>query len=1425
MASAASGTTESGREAVAALLEQLRAEAATALATCERWFDGDADAGRTLQSLLTQLDQVARLSGLDGIGALADECRLVATGLDVDDARRRQALAEGLVALGGRLRALRAGEAAPVEAFVADLNALREARGERPYPEAELFAQRLAARAPFPVPHAASATTAPQQAVASKVLEPSRKVFAALRRAGDPKPALEAVRKLATALERAADGPDEAMPWWIARLLADALHAGRLAYDDALAAHLAGLAPLVEAIAAGRDATGDGAAWTYRALHPLASLGRADDELARVFEVFGLADDEAAADAPSGAAADARLAVAEAAREELARVRDAFDVFLRSGAHDTDLLKPAVARLDAIVAPLRVAGIVDAADLLADGRTALAALVDGQPLGNAANAIADRLLQAENLLSAGADGPGDRMRVDALRAIVDAAHDELGGVRQALFEASEVDDAEALARVPAALTRLAGALAIAGLDEAAALAADIGAAAPAIGDDGQSHELLAEAMVCLELYLGAQREQGAPAELLARARDVLTRAAPAGAVKAAAADAEPPVVAGEPDPDLLEIYLEEARECVAAARDRLATWRASPDDAEARTDLQRAFHTLKGSGRMVGALRTAEFARSFEELLERIGSAPVAASPSVIELVGAALAVLPALLEQIESGQDPAVPLRPLQAAAAQSDLSKVPGGLGAQVLSASIARDAATVGRWLDAAAAGSASGAVPAAVVDALRAIEVAAATVGEAAVAGDAQALRARIEGAAGVDDALRREANAVLDAWRQSAPADSPTGDGIDAGTAAAYRDEAHALLDRMGDACDALLLDAADADAVLAMQRVLHTLKGASRAAGYRALSDVAHALEDVLRAVAQERMLVTPRLLWTLQRVFDAMYGMLEVETADRAADRAARVMDELKQLSDDDRSPPPLSSGADRRRKPRVAAESERVRSDQFDRALVRALSLGLRSTELDRRMREQTMWDIATIGDELAALAADAAAIRDLLVRARVAPLHTHASRWRRTVRQAAEDTGKEVELRFEGSDNELDRRLLDALVMPIEHLLRNAVAHGIETTFARRAAGKPAGGVIVIRAAVEPAGLRIEVEDDGAGVDVEKVRRTARERGIVIGDGEVAPAKLLALLATPGFSTSAAVTHTAGYGIGMDTVAAALRELGGELELATTPGHGTRFVMHLPHASPVVAVELVRSGSALVALPPEAVVATRAAAPGASAVEHDDESWPVLDLVDCIGLDGARPGADAAIAVLLRSEGRGVAVVVDEHLGRVETAMHRLRPGDLREGVCVAGVGLLDGGRLATVLNAKAAIRGTKTALAIKPLAFVADDSNTARDETVRKLERAGWRVRTVGDGTAAKDTLAGLTPDLVVLDIDMPGHDGLAVLEWMRGRVEHERTPVVLASARLDDARRERAGALDAVCVAKPFSGVEFEDAVAALTSRA
>ncbi|HSG63933.1 MAG TPA: Hpt domain-containing protein, partial [Gammaproteobacteria bacterium] len=355
----------------------------------------------------------------------------------------------------------------------------------------------------------------------------------------------------------------------------------------------------------------------------------------------------------------------------------------------------------------------------------------------------------------------------------------------------------------------------------------------------------------------------------------------------------------------------------------------------------------------------------FEDLFTRLIDQRVEATPALIELVGAAVAVLPALVEQIESGAEPGVDLGPLRRAAT-AEPGGIPGGLGRVVLAGTAARELAILHRWLDAVAEGKGSGQVPQAVFEALETLARCAETLGNEKVLAGLKSLSECLSGVSGSDsDRLGEIASALEALETMVGPRESA--EGLDAASVEAYREEAQALLERISVACDALLVDAADADAVLTMQRELHTLKGASRVAGFRAFSDVAHSLEDLLKAIALEKVVVTPRVLWSLQRVLDSMYGMLDPGSADRAGKRAVAIIEELRKIAGGEQGAPVKSSDADRRRKPRVVADVERVRSDQFDRALVRALSLGLRSMELDARMREQTMWDMASIAEVL--------------------------------------------------------------------------------------------------------------------------------------------------------------------------------------------------------------------------------------------------------------------------------------------------------------------------------------------------------------------------------------------------------------------------------------------------------------------------
>lgn len=1389
------------RGAQDALLVQMRGQSAEALQLAERWFDGDEDAAASLHRSLVQLQSVAGMVGLEGIGILAGAAAKAA---GAGNTVGREVLAEGLVALNAHLAALRPGDPAPVARYLEDINRLYAAAGVAPLDDEDSFIARLAGVEPRWSADAPQRKDGPtQQALAQKLREPAAKIFAALRRDA-PDAAFDALSKLATNLERAAPDPASAAPWWLLGLLLAGRRDGTISAAG-LQAFLLDVEPLLAAVAEGRAPDEE---WAQRAVYRLRTV-------TAVRAAYGL--DSGQRD--DGQVHDARDALGRAAQAELVRVRDIYDVYLRSGAGDAELLAPAAASLASIIAPLRVAGLVRVADLLEDARVALAALVEGQPLGPAANMIADTLLHAEQMLESGNDRPAVKLRRESLAALVDVALQVLKDVHQAITAASEIDDASGLGDGPGQLVGVAGAMKVAGLDNAAQIARQAADSLKLARRGGQSLDSLAEALVCFELHLGKVR-QGAPdsGDLVDRAREALSGAV-ATAGPDTVAEGEPPVVSPSADPDLLAIYIEEADEHLRAIVPQFLELRLNPEDRDRRTGVQRFFHTLKGSGRMVGALRIAEFCWAFEQLMARVNERDAPLTTPLLGLLGAALVATTQLREELASGTAPSAPVGAIRAAAA--DVAAIPPELVRSTLAATVEAGASVVRRWLDAVRDGKSSGRVPPTVVDALGGLKEASSMLGDEIVSVAAEELHERLQGAFELDAAGAMELTEALERITESVQAPK-SGTSMDASTAESYRDEVRALLDQMGDALDALLLDAGDADAVLSLQRNLHTLKGTSRVAGFSDLPDLTHELETVVQAVAQERMVVTPRLLWMLQRVFDAMFGMLDDDTPDMAATRARGLVQELSQRAGDEDATAPLPAGAERRRKPRVSIESERVRADQLDRALVHALSLGLRTAEIDSRMQEQTMWSVAAVGEMLMALTGDARAIRDALIRSRQAPVHLHASRWRRAVQQTAADAGREVELRFEGSDTEIDRRLLDGLVGPFEHLLRNAVVHGIESPFARRAAGKPPAGTIVIRTILESEGVVVEIEDDGAGIDADKIRRAANERGLAVPEGKLGPDALLQVLATPGFSTASSVSQSAGFGIGLDSVLATIRDLGGSVRLTTIPGAGSCFILNVPNPSPVMPVELYRVGMALVAVPPSSVVTARSVEEGAASVEFDGEQWPWLDVGAAIGAPRANADDDAAIAVLLRHRNRGAAMRVNAVLGKAETAVHRLQPGELGDGKYVAGVGLLDAGRLATVLNVEAALNDFEGALRLRPLAIVADDSPTARDEVVRKLEKAGWRVVAVEDGMSARQQLVRASPGVIVLDIDMPGLTGLEVLRWIRDQRALVKTPVILASSALDDARLEEARTLGAMaCLDKPFKGSAFEDVLASI----
>ena len=215
---------------------------------------------------------------------------------------------------------------------------------------------------------------------------------------------------------------------------------------------------------------------------------------------------------------------------------------------------------------------------------------------------------------------------------------------------------------------------------------------------------------------------------------------------------------------------------------------------------------------------------------------------------------------------------------------------------------------------------------------------------------------------------------------------------------------------------------------------------------------------------------------------------------------------------------------------------------------------------------------------------------------MRTRMVPFDALVPRLRRVIRQAASDTGKKVQLKLDGAQGELDRNVLERMTAPLEHMLRNAVAHGLEAPAERRKSKKDEEGTVRISVRREGSEVVLEVADDGAGLNRAAIRKRAEQRGLVQPGAVLADSALDALIFEPGFSTVDEVSRLAGRGVGMDVVASEVRQLGGTLDIRTEKGKGTTFVLHLPQTLAVTQAVFVRIGDTSFAVPIASVPAAR-------------------------------------------------------------------------------------------------------------------------------------------------------------------------------------------------------------------------------------
>ena len=989
------------------------------------------------------------------------------------------------------------------------------------------------------------------------------------------------------------------------------------------------------------------------------------------------------------------------------------------------------------------------------------------------------------------------------------------------------------------------------------------------------------------------------------------------------------------DPELLAIFLDEAGEVLRDIEAAVPVSREEPHNPDPLITLRRAFHTLKGSGRMVGLMDLGEVAWEIEQLMNLWLEQKRAASGGLLELVATASQAFSQWVGQLREGSltgeiDAAEIVRlarDLKAqeeqpsfldiytkeaaqhvAALETELERWREAPGSEAspefmrAAHTLASSSSTVGFAEAAALAGAIEHWMPfarqttqpadaellQAAIARLRAMTVAitqGSPAGEAAA--ETRALRALT---ARLESALHSPAQSAAQAAPRPARGRKKRvmQDDIDEQLLPVFLEEAQELLPAIGGDLRDWKANPADPNLSQSLRRGLHTLKGSARMAGAIRLGELTHLMESRVEAAIEQG------------EVPQELFAELEEKM-----DRLSADIEELRAPA-----PQPRIEGA-LREKPQSAAAMLRVNADTLDhlineagevsiaRSRVEAELRGIKQAlgelaesvarlrgqlreveiqadsqmqsrlsvleerkgdydplEFDRytrlqeltRLMAESLNDVLAIqqglarnlGETDAALLQQARTSREVqqeLMRMRAVPFSNLNERLYRVVRQTARELDKKAELEVAGAEVEIDRSVLERIAAPLEHMLRNALVHGVEAPQARAAAGKPEAGRIALALRQEANEIALVLSDDGAGIDTARLLEKAIEKGIVAAGEELAESERLQLVFASGLSTSEELTQLAGRGVGMDVVRNEIAAIGGRVDIATAPGQGTTLTLYLPLTLAVTQAVLVRSGGSLFALSTamvEQVLRLKAdemaQVYAGKRVEFQRRSYPLHSLQRLLEGAGANDIQAYNSVLLLRSGIQRIALHVDQMLGNHEIVVKHIGP-QLSRVSWMTGATVLADGSIVPIVNpvvlaqrarggasgfeATTLVPPLRAAASEAPLILVVDDSLTVRRITSRLLEREGYQVITAKDGLEALEQLRETLPAVMLVDIEMPRMDGFELARSVRGDPRTQDIPIIIISSRTADKHRNQAAALGVnAFLGKPFHEAEL-----------
>jgi chemosensory pili system protein ChpA (sensor histidine kinase/response regulator) len=822
------------------------------------------------------------------------------------------------------------------------------------------------------------------------------------------------------------------------------------------------------------------------------------------------------------------------------------------------------------------------------------------------------------------------------------------------------------------------------------------------------------------------------------------------------------------DQELFEVFLEEVAEILDSSERVLHAWADEPDNLGGVAEYQRHLHTLKGSARMMNIAAIGDLSHALETLVTRVAENTISPSADLFSTLFVAQDSLSEMLEQVRQRHMPEL----------RADLIDEVMQLAQVISLVPDVNEDSSVGEPIEATDDIAANAECGSAATQ-----DAAEVTVMTGADASGADAHEAGI--VAGVADESSVPDESLLVTAQQQALAEQPA-----AGSAA--QEPEQELPAR--EVCTIPLRS--PGESLLARKHKPVRKRGE--------LVKVQSELLDNLVNYAGEINIYRARME---TQIGDYRFNLGELDQT------INRLREQLRKLEMETEAQVlyRYAQEADRNDQDFDPLELDRYSSlQQSSRSLMESISdlYSLLS------LMETTTRDSETLLLQQSRVSTD---LQEGLMRTRMTPFAGLETRLRRIVRQSARQLGKKAELELRGADGEMDRAVIERIIAPLEHMLRNSVAHGIESPEDRLRKGKEETGSITIAFDREGPDIVLQIADDGAGMNVEAIRRKAVEKGLLDPDVEMPDSDMPQFVLQTGFSTAGEVTQISGRGVGLDVVNSEVKQLGGSLHIESARDAGTVFTIRLPYTLAINQALLVSAGADTYCVPlgnvegvvrvhPEELMPAYAA--DEPVYEYAGNQYQLKHLATLLDSGNQAPEhVTARVPLLLMRIGeKRIALHVEALHGSREIV---IKPVGMQLSSIdgISGATILGDGAVVMILDVfaltRSNTRGHTPVMAPvsreekRLVVMVVDDSITVRKVTTRLLERNGYKVLTARDGVDATGQLQGCTPDIMLLDIEMPRMDGFELATHMRNDDRLRHVPVIMITSRSGDKHRDRA----------------------------